>query len=169
MITPSAGFIDMSTSLLFGVVGAVVMRLALRMKFSDFARRWRWVDNGDTFATHCVGGAVATVMTGLFAQKEVAAYGGVEIRGGVVFDGNLRQLWVQIVEAVIGFVWAFVGSYAIIALIDCLPGLEVLAPDQEIRAGLDFYQTEETFFGETDEEREYSPIPPRGEDLETAV
>lgn len=73
---------------------------------------------------------MATVMTGLFAQKEVAAYGGVEIVGGVVFDGNWRQLWVQIVEAVIGFLWAFGGSYAIVALIDCIPGLEVLAPDQ---------------------------------------
>lgn len=48
---------------------------------------------------------------------------------------------------------------------------------REIRAGLDFYQTEETIFGETDEEREYSPMPPReeystlprGEDLETGV
>lgn len=106
------------------------MRLALKIKFTETARRWRWVDNGDTFATHCVGGAVATVMTGLFAQKEVAAYGGVEIVGGVVFDGNWRQLWVQIVEAVVGFCWAFGGSYAIVAVIDCIPGLEVLAPDQ---------------------------------------
>ena len=120
----------MPTSLLFGFVGAVVMRQALRIKFTDFARRWRWVDNGDTFATHCVGGALATIMTGLFAQKKVAAYGGVEVDGGVFFDGNIRQFWVQIVEALIGFTWAFVGSYVIIALIDCVPGLEVLATDK---------------------------------------
>lgn len=69
-------------------------------------------------------------MTGIFAQKKVAAYGGVEVDGGVVFDGNIRQLWVQIVEAVIGFAWAFIGSYVIIALIDCVPGLEVLATDE---------------------------------------
>lgn len=130
MITPAAGFIDMPTSLLFGVVGALVCRQALRIKFTDFARRWRWVDNGDTFATHCVGGLLATIMTGIFAQKKVAAYGGVEVDGGVVFDGNVRQLWVQIVEALIGFAWAFIGSYVIIALIDCIPGLEVLATDE---------------------------------------
>jgi ammonia channel protein AmtB len=130
MITPSAGFIDMPTSLFFGVFGAVLCRQVLRFKSTEFARRWRWVDNGDTFATHCVGGIAATIMTGLFAQKEVAAYGGVEIVGGVFFDGNVRQLWIQIVEALIGFTWSFVGSFAIIALIDCIPGFEVLATDK---------------------------------------
>lgn len=152
MITPAAGFVDMPTAFFFGIFGAVICRQALRIKFTDFARRWRWVDNGDTFATHCVGGIAATVCTGLFARKEVAAYGRVEIDGGVVFDGNIRQLWVQVrlaasreipvrdgkanllpnqlVEVLVGFTWSFVGSFVIIALIDCVPGLEVLDVDK---------------------------------------
>jgi Amt family ammonium transporter len=130
MITPSAGFIDMPTAFFFGIFGAVICRQALRIKFTDWARRWRWVDNGDTFATHCIGGIAATIMTGLFARKEVAAYGGLDIPGGVVFDGNISQLWIQIVEVIIGFLWSFVGSFVIIALIDCIPGLEVLDVDR---------------------------------------
>ena len=130
MITPSAGFIDMATAFFFGIVGALVCRQALRIKSTSLAQKWRWVDNGDTFATHCVGGVTATIFTGLFAKKEVAAYGGLEIDGGVFFDGNVRQLWIQIAEAVIGFLWAFIGSFVIIALIDCVPGLEVLAIDK---------------------------------------
>jgi ammonia channel protein AmtB len=131
LITPSAGFIDLPTSFFFGVAGAAICRQALRFKFTDFARRIRWVDNGDTFATHCVGGFVGTIATGLFARKEVAAYDGATlITGGVFFDGNIRQLGVQIVEALVGFTWAFVGSYLIILLIDCVPGLEVLAEDE---------------------------------------
>ena len=130
MITPAAGFIDMPTALCFGIAGAVICRQALRIKFTDFARRWRWVDNGDTFATHCVGGIVATIATGLFAQKEVAAYGEVEIIGGAVFDGHWNQLWIQIVEVLIGFTWSFVGSFILIAIVDCIPGLEVLAHDK---------------------------------------
>jgi len=131
LITPSAGFIDLTTSFFFGIFGALLCRQALRFKFTDLARRIRWVDNGDSFATHCVGGFAGTIMTGLFAQKEVAAYDGVtEITGGVFFDGNVRQIGIQIVEALIGFTWAFVGSYVIIALIDCVPGLEVLATDE---------------------------------------
>lgn len=131
MVTPAAGFIDLPTSLGFGIVGAVICRQALRIKSTEFARRWRWVDNGDTFATHCVGGLVGTLATGLFARKEVAAYdGATEIIGGVFFDGNTRQLGIQLLEATIGFFWSFLGSYVLIALVDCVPGFEVLATDE---------------------------------------
>jgi len=131
MITPAAGFIDMPTSFFFGVFGAIVGRQALRIKFTKLAQRLRWVDNGDSFATHFVLGTLGTISTGLFARKEVAAYdGATEIVGGVFFDGNTKQLGIQILEALIGMTWSFVGSYIIIALIDCIPGLEVLAKDE---------------------------------------
>jgi ammonia channel protein AmtB len=133
MITPAAGFIDMPTAFCFGVGGAIICRQALRIKSTEFAARLRWVDNGDTFATHCVGGMVGTVATGLFARKEVAAYDGATIiDGGVFFDGNVRQLGIQLLEALIGFTWSFVGSYVIFALIDCVPGFEVLAKDEYV-------------------------------------
>jgi Amt family ammonium transporter len=67
----------------------------------------------------------------LFAWRDVAAYDGTtEILGGCIFDGNWSQLWIQILEAAVGFVWSFVGSYALFALIDCVPGFEVLATDR---------------------------------------
>lgn len=89
------------------------------------------MDNGDTFATHCVGGFVGTIATGLFAQKDVAAYDGATfIDGGVFFDGNIKQVGIQIVEALVGFSWSFIGSYIIIALIDCVLGLEILSEDE---------------------------------------
>jgi ammonia channel protein AmtB len=130
MITPAAGFVDLNTSFFLGFLGALVCRQALRIKSTLIAERFRWVDNGDTFATHCVGGILATICTGLFAQKKVAAYGGVEIEGGVFFDGNIKQLGIQLAEASIGLLWSGIGSFAIIALIDCVPGLEVLAIDK---------------------------------------
>jgi ammonia channel protein AmtB len=67
LITPSAGFIDLTTSFFFGVFGAIICRQALRIKFTKFARQWRWVDVGDSFATHCIGGFVGTIATGLCA------------------------------------------------------------------------------------------------------
>ncbi|KAF2096811.1 putative ammonium transporter [Rhizodiscina lignyota] len=147
LITPSAGFIDLTTSFFFGVGGALVCRQALRIKFTDWARRWRWVDNGDTFATHCIGGFLGTIATGLFAKKEVAAFDGATIiDGGVFFDGNVKQLWIQIVEALIGFTWSFVGTYVIVALIDCVPGLEVLAPDEHVIAGMEESQMNESLW-----------------------
>ncbi|KAL1620241.1 hypothetical protein SLS56_009733 [Neofusicoccum ribis] len=160
MITPSAGFIDMPTAFFFGVAGALVCRQALRIKFTDFARRWRWVDNGDTFATHCVGGILATVATGLFARKDVAAYDGASvIDGGVFFDGNVKQLGIQVLEAVIGFTWSFVGSFVLYALIDCVPGLEVLADDEDVVAGMDASQMDESLYeAQWAEEIDYHPF-----------
>jgi ammonia channel protein AmtB len=120
------------------VFGAIICRQALRINFTDFAQRWRRVDVGDSFATHYVGGFVGTVATGLFAQKAVAAYDGATIiDGGVFFDGNLNQLWIQVMEALIGFTWSFVGSYLTFALIDCVPGFEVLANNDDAIAGMD--------------------------------
>lgn len=131
MITPAAGFVDLATAFCLGIGGAIIIRQAWRIKFTELARRIRWVDSGDTFATHCVGGFVATIATGLFARKEVAGYDGdTEIVGGVVFDGNIRQLGIQLIEAFLGFSWAFGVSYVLYAAIDCVPGLEVLATDE---------------------------------------
>ncbi|KAL4946745.1 hypothetical protein BDV06DRAFT_208403 [Aspergillus oleicola] len=145
LITPSAGFIDLNTSVLFGVVGAIGGRQALRIKFTKTAVLRRWVDNGDTFATHCLGGLLGTLATGLFAQREVAAYDGETIiEGGCIFDGNWRQLGIQLVEAVIGFSWSFVGSFVLYAALDCVPGLEVLAIDEDIIAGMDKSQMDES-------------------------
>jgi len=158
LITPSAGFIDLTTSFFFGVAGAVVCRQALRIKFTKFARRVRWVDNGDSVATHFIGGIMGTIATGLFARKEVAAYDGVTvIDGGVFFDGNVKQLGIQLVEALIGITWSFVGSYIIFALIDCIPGLEVLSVDQDIIDGMDASQMAETLC-EAQYEEEYHPL-----------
>ncbi|KAF2846332.1 Rh-like protein/ammonium transporter [Plenodomus tracheiphilus IPT5] len=164
MITPSAGFVDLPTAFCFGVAGALFCRQTLRIKFSSLARRWRWVDHGDTFATHCLGGMLATMSTGLFARASVAGYDGVtEISGGVVFDGNTRQLGIQLVEAGVGFVWSFAGSYVLYALIDCVPGLEVLAEDKDVIAGLDASQMdEETLWTET---QKYYPYADREGEL----
>ncbi|KAJ5898851.1 hypothetical protein N7495_003595 [Penicillium taxi] len=160
MITPSAGFVDMTTAFFFGILGSLICRQALRIKFTKMAARLRWVDNGDTFATHCIGGLVGTIATGLFAQRAVSAYdGSSEILGGCFFDGNWKQLGIQALEASTGSVWSFVGSYTIYALIDCVPGLEVLAKNSEILVGMDASQMDESLYeAQWSGEEDYSPF-----------
>ncbi|CZT50782.1 related to ammonia permease [Rhynchosporium secalis] len=131
LITPSAGFIDMPTASCFGIGGAVICRQALRIKSTNLAQRLRWVDNGDTFATH---------------TKAIATYDGVTIiDGGVFFDDDTRQLGVQLLEALIGFTWRFVGNYVLFALIDCVPGLEALAKDRMDTTGTVHAECEEEY------------------------
>ncbi|CAG9947886.1 unnamed protein product [Clonostachys rosea f. rosea IK726] len=160
MITPAAGFVHLGSAFCLGIVGALIIRQALRIKFTDFARKLKWVDNGDTFATHCIGGFAATIFTGLFASKDVAAYDGeTDIVGGVLFDGNIRQIGIQILEATLGFAWSFGVSYIIYAVIDCIPGLEVLAKDEDVLNGLDTRQIDESIYSDQWRgEEDYQPF-----------
>ncbi|PWN52016.1 putative ammonium transporter [Violaceomyces palustris] len=148
MITPAGGFVGMGSAVVLGAIGSVFSRQVLRFKFTERAQRLRWVDCGDTFTTHCVGGVLATICTGIFASKEITAYDGTEIVGGALFDGNWAQIPVQLLEAVVGFTWTFSASYFFIALIDCVPGLEVLCMDSELKKGMDAAQMEESFSDE---------------------
>ncbi|CZS89468.1 hypothetical protein WAI453_002685 [Rhynchosporium graminicola] len=138
LITPSAGFIDMPTASCFGIGGAVICRQALRIKSTNLAQRLRWVDNGDTFATHTVlAVSLGLLLLGyshrrLLLPTAIATYDGVTIiHGGVFFDDNTSQLDVQLLEALIRSTWSFVGNYVLFALIDCVPGLEALAKESE--------------------------------------
>ena len=76
-----------------------------------------------------------------------------------MFDGNGRQVWVQIVEGLVGLFYSFGVSYVIIAAIDCIPGFEVLAAEQDVLIGLDKSQMaesrwEDSWAGEED----YNPF-----------
>lgn len=85
--------------------------------------------------------------------------GATEIYGGVWFDGHVAQLGIQVTEALIGFTWSFGVSYAIYALLDCIPGLEVLAMDSGVREGMDRCQMNESLYdAQWEDEVDYIPF-----------
>jgi ammonia channel protein AmtB len=131
MITPAGGFVSLTDSFLLGIIGSVLIYQMLKFKSTKLAHSMLWVDPADVFATHCFGGVVATLLTGFFGSKEAAGFdGATDIIGGVLHDGHWYQLVIQATEGLIGLVWSFGASYTIIALIDCVPGLEVLCTDE---------------------------------------
>jgi ammonia channel protein AmtB len=132
MITPAGGFVSLTDAFLLGIIGSLLIYQILKFKFTHIAKdKLLWVDPADVFATHCFGGIIATLLTGFFGSREAAGFDGVtDIKGGVLHDGNWNQLKIQALEGLIGAVWSFGASYTIIALIDCVPGLEVLCTDE---------------------------------------
>ena len=70
IITPAAGFVNLSQSMFMGAIGAVICNL-----FLDFFRRFDIDDSLDVFACHGMGGIVGLLLTGIFA-KEVGLYYG---------------------------------------------------------------------------------------------
>ena len=70
IITPAAGFVNISQSMFMGAIGAVICNL-----FLDFFRRFDIDDSLDVFACHGMGGIVGLLLTGVFAKDVGLFYG----------------------------------------------------------------------------------------------
>jgi Amt family ammonium transporter len=125
-ITPAAGFVDIKGAFVIGLASGVVCFWGV----TGLKRLLGADDALDCFGVHGVGGILGAVLTGVFA---VAAIGG-EGKSGLI-EGNAGQIGVQIMGILVSAIWAAIGSYVILKLIDITLGLRV-TPDEE-REGLD--------------------------------
>ena len=103
IITPAAGFVNISQSMFMGAIGAVLCNL-----FLDFFKRFDIDDSLDVFACHGMGGIVGLLLTGVFA-KDVG-----------LFYGETTTFTNHIYALIIISVFTFFGSlliYKITALI----------------------------------------------------
>jgi len=122
-ITPAAGFVTVGGALVLGLAaGAVCFGVTL------LRERLAIDDSLDVFAVHGVGGMLGAVGVGIFA---VAAIGGTS---GLI-EGNVEQLGIQLAATAFTVVFAGVGTFIIIKVIDIAIGLRV--PEEEEEAGLD--------------------------------
>jgi Amt family ammonium transporter len=122
-ITPAAGFVTVGGALVLGLAaGAICFGVTL------LRERLSIDDSLDVFAVHGVGGMLGAVGVGVLA---VAAIGGAS---GLI-EGNVEQLGIQIVATLFTIVFAGVGTFVIIKVIDLVIGLRV--PEAEEEAGLD--------------------------------
>lgn len=125
-ITPGAGFVSPLVALGIGLVAGVLCYLAVVWKF-----RLGYDDSLDVVAIHGVGGFTGILATGLFAS--IGAQG--------LFFGNPGQFVVQAVLAVTTVVFALVGTYIILKIVDLTVGLRVSSDDEAV--GLDLSQHSE--------------------------
>ncbi len=70
IITPAAGFVNISQSMFMGAIGAVICNL-----FLDFFKRFDIDDSLDVFGCHGMGGIVGLLLTGVFAKDVGLFYG----------------------------------------------------------------------------------------------
>ncbi|CAG8754362.1 6348_t:CDS:2, partial [Racocetra fulgida] len=115
----------------FGVIGAFFCNIAVHLKhIFDFD------DALDVFAVHGVGGLVGNLLTGIFAQKSIAALDGTIIAGGWL-DGNFIQLGYQLADSATGMGYSFVMTYIILFIMDKIPGLSLRADPESEAMGID--------------------------------
>ncbi len=133
-ITPAAGFVGPNSAIIIGLIAGVVCFLAVNAK-----SRFGYDDSLDVVGIHGVGGAVGTLLLGVFASRAVNP-------GGVdgLFAGSATQLGYQALGVLIVTVYAFVVSWVLLKMIHATMGLRV-TEESEVQ-GLDYTEHSETAY-----------------------
>ena len=127
-VTAAAGYVNFTSAVIIGLVAGVISNLVANWR----AGRSRIDDTLDVFACHGIGGIIGALAVGLFATAAVNP----AVQG--LFYGNPMQLATQAFAVLIVAVFAFVGSYLLLRLVDVFSSLRVSAKEED--EGLDLSQ-----------------------------
>ena len=130
-ITPACGYVAPWAALIIGLVSGVVCHLATHLK-----HMLGFDDALDAFAVHGIGGLVGTMLTGVFAQRWIALLDGTDIKGGLI-DGNAIQIVYQLASCIAVPMYAFLGTVAILFIINRIPGCHIRSTKEEELLGGD--------------------------------
>ncbi len=130
-ITPASGFVGPVGGLLIGLIAGAICYFA-----TQYVKRSLKIDDSlDVFPVHGVGGAMGSVLTGVFASE---SFGGLGLNGVSIS----QQVGVQAFGVMVTVVWSALFTYIILKLIEKMLGLRVTI-DQEME-GLDIVLHEES-------------------------
>lgn len=130
-ITPASGFVGPMSSIVIGLGAGVFCYIAVLWK-----AKCGYDDALDVVGIHGIGGIWGALATGLFASKAINAAG-----ADGLFFGNPAQFGIQALAVLISVVFAFVGTFVILKLVDVAMGLRI--SEEEERMGLDLSQHDE--------------------------
>jgi Amt family ammonium transporter len=128
-ITPGSGYVSVPAAMVIGLVAGVASNLISNWRMA----RTKLDDALDVFACHGVGGIWGSIATGLFASKLINPTG-----NDGLFYGNPSLFITQLVAVAVVATFAFIGSYALLRLINFFSPLRVSQEEEEI--GLDSSQ-----------------------------
>ncbi|CEG69742.1 hypothetical protein RMATCC62417_05763 [Rhizopus microsporus] len=144
-ITPGAGFVSPGSALLIGCLGAVSCYAAVRLK------NWLKYDDAlDVFAVHGVGGVVGSILTGVFAESYVAALDGSTVIAGGWINQNWTQVPFQLIDVVAVSSWSFTITYAVLFLMNLVPGLSLRVDSEAEIQGLDMAEIGEAAYNKSE-------------------
>lgn len=130
-ITPAAGYVGPVSAIVIGLGGGVLCYLGVFLK-----NKLGYDDALDVLGIHGIGGTWGALATGLFASM-----GG----GTGLFFGNPGQVVIQAIGVGATWIFAFVGTFLILKIVDGAVGLRV--SNEEEVLGLDLTQHSERAYG----------------------
>ena len=131
-ITPASGFVDVTGSMIIGLLASVFCFIAVSILKPKFG----YDDSLDAFGVHCIGGIWGALATGLFATKTINSAG-----ADGLFYGNPGQFIIQCKAVAVTLIYSFVVTFIICKIIDMTIGLRV-SQEEEVM-GLDLTQHHE--------------------------
>ena len=127
-VTPASGYVGPMPAIVIGLAAGIMC---------NFVAGWRarttLDDSLDVFACHGAGGMLGTFATGLFASTAINAAG-----PNGLFFGNPALVVAQLIGIVVVASFAFVGSYALLRVINVFTPVRVSPKEED--AGLDMSQ-----------------------------
>jgi len=130
-ITPASGFVGPLGALIIGVSAGTLCFIATNM----IKRTFKIDDSLDVFPVHGVGGALGTILCGVFVAE---SWGGAGYAEGMTMGG---QLGVQFMGVAAVLVWTAVATWIVLKIVQMLVGLRV--DEDEETEGLDINQYDE--------------------------
>ena len=127
-ITPAAGVVNPLGAIAIGFGAGVICYYAV-----EFIHRTNLDDALDVFAVHGVGGIWGCIAAGIFTVESMAPEG----VKGLVQSGSFDQVWIQAYTSIAVLIYTFVISYAILFVLDKIPGLGLRVSKTNENQGLD--------------------------------
>ncbi len=124
-ITPAAGFVSASASLVFGVLSGIVGFFGVFVLKSKL----KYDDSLDAFGVHGLCGILGAILTGVFANPEINSIG-----KGLLY-GNPGQVWIQFVSVVVTIVYSAILTVIIFYITKMF--VQVRVDDESELKGLD--------------------------------
>ena len=125
-ITPAAGFVNLSGSLVIGLVAGGFGYFSV----SVLKHRIGYDDSLDAFGVHGMCGLWGALATGLFADPKINA------NAAGLFYGNPGQLWIQVVSILGTIAYTAIATLVVVYVTRALTGSLRVDGDSEV-AGLD--------------------------------
>ena len=128
-ITPASGSVGPAAAVVIGLSAGVVCYFAT----ITLKNTLKIDDSLDVFPVHGVGGILGTVLAGIFCAPGIGILSGNGFSDGINSVGG--QLYVQIFGVAVTFIFALIGSWVLLKVVDSLIGLRV--DEEQETEGLD--------------------------------
>ena len=121
-ITPASGFVSLKAAMLIGFAAGSICYLCVMLK-----NKKKWDDALDVWGVHGMGGAIGTILLGVFANH----YMNSAVKTDGLFYGQTSFFMKQVGAVAFACVYAFIFTYVVLWLINMVVRVKATAEEED--------------------------------------